>query len=184
MGIRQHGIGLRVPALHLIAAKRVDRLRRQANMRHHRNATFHEKADGLGHLNTPLQLHRARAGFRHQPGGIAKRLLRTFLVAGKGHVDHHHRLFQSARYGLTVQDHHLHRDAKRRGQTVQHHPDAVANQHKIAMTVHELRHRCGIGGQAHQRGAAFAGANILGIGCHFAGRCTHDAVLSVRIAHR
>ena len=46
----------------VVLTERVDRLRGEADMRHHRHAALGEEADGLGHAHAALQLDRAAGG--------------------------------------------------------------------------------------------------------------------------
>jgi hypothetical protein len=59
---------------------------------------------------------------------------------------------------------------------MQHHADAVADEHEIAMRIHHPGHRRGIGGQADDRGAAFHRPDIFGHRGGFSGGCAHDLV--------
>ena len=73
-----HDLGMFFLALaaRAIAAQRIDRLRGQADMGHDRDAALAQKRDGFGHHLTAFQLHRRRAGFRHDAAGAGKGLLR------------------------------------------------------------------------------------------------------------
>ncbi len=175
-GIGQQRLGGIAAALHLVAAKRVDRLRRQPDMRHHRHAARHQKRDGFGHVPPAFQLDRRSACLGHQMCCAAKCLFGAFLVAAERHVDDQHRSGQPARHCAPVHHHHLHRHAQRRGQTVQHHAHTVADQHHIAMRVHHLRHGRGIGRQADNRGAALHRPDILGQRGGLVGRGAHCRV--------
>ena len=129
-------------------------------MGHHRNATIDDEADRFSHVPPAFKLHRARAGFGHKPGRVAKGLRRAFFVAGEGHVHDHQGAIQPTRHRAAMQDHHFHRDVQRRGHAVQDHPDAVAHQNQIAFPIGKLGHRGGISGQTDQRAAPLAGADI------------------------
>src|SRR3546814_5287334 len=52
-------------AARAISAKRIDRLRRQADMPDHRNAAPGQKGDGLGHGLAAFQLHRRMRSEEH-----------------------------------------------------------------------------------------------------------------------
>ena len=129
-------------------------------MRHHRDAARDEEADRAGHALAALQLDRRAAGRRHQPGGAAERLLAALLIGAERQVDDHQRPFEAATNRLPVQDHHVEGDAERRRHAVEDHADAVADQDDVAMAVDEPRHRRGVGGEADQRRAAFAGRHV------------------------
>ncbi|OWK20579.1 hypothetical protein AJ88_28620 [Mesorhizobium amorphae CCBAU 01583] len=111
-------------------------------------------------VSAALELDGRTAGFGHDARGIAESLLGAFLVRAEGHVDDHQRLLQAASHGLTVHDHHLQRHAECRGQAVENHADAVADQHDIAMGIDQPGNRGGICRQADQRSLAFPQANI------------------------
>ncbi len=96
-------------------------------MRHHRDAALHQKPDGLGHLDTALQLDRRSSGFAHQPRRIGKGLRRPLFIRAKRHINHQHGVAQATRDGRAMQNHHLHGDAQRRRQPVQHHSNAVTD---------------------------------------------------------
>ncbi len=68
------GVGV---AARAVAAERVDRLRRQPDMAHHRNAATHEKRDRLGHFLAAFELDRGAAGLGQHARGGAERLLRA-----------------------------------------------------------------------------------------------------------
>jgi hypothetical protein len=72
-------------ALHLVAAERMHRLRRQADVAADRDAALDEKATVGGHFLAAFELDHLRAG-RHQRDGVAEGLFRRFLVAAEGHV--------------------------------------------------------------------------------------------------
>jgi len=50
---------------------------------HDRNAAVDDEAGRFGHMLATLKLHRAGAGFSHQPGGVVERLSGAFLVAAE-----------------------------------------------------------------------------------------------------
>jgi hypothetical protein len=80
------GVGL---ALHLEAAKRMHRLRRQTDMRAHRNRPFDQKAHCVREPFTALELHHLRAGahqFHRAPEGVFRRAVRA-----ERQVGHHQR---------------------------------------------------------------------------------------------
>ena len=64
---------MRVAALHLEAADGVERLRRQADMAHDRDAALDQEADGLRHALAAFELHRAAAGLLQDPRGGPER---------------------------------------------------------------------------------------------------------------
>ena len=125
-----------------VAAQLVYRLRRQAQVPHHRNAGRHQ-ARGRGHgALAAFQLHPVRAAFLHQPAGIAQRLLLRNVVREKRHVGNHQRPARTARHGLGMAHHVVHRD--RQGVVVAQHriAQAVAHQNRgHAGGFHKVRQR-------------------------------------------
>ncbi len=131
-------------------------------MRHDRHAARGQEGNRLGHVLATLKLHGRGAGFGHQARGIAEGLLRAFFIGPEGHVDDRHRLGQAAHHRPTMQDHHLHRHAQRRGHAMQHHADGVTHQRDVAVPIDDSGNRRGIGGQHHQRGTTLARLDVGG----------------------
>ena len=125
------GIGLDLAA-GTIAAIGVDRLWLQPDMAQNRHAPVDQEGDGLGHRCTAFELHPDTAGLGHDPGGAAKSLGGTLLVAAERKIDDHERRLGPAHDGAAMRDHHVqgHRHGAR--QPVDHHAEAVAHQQQIA----------------------------------------------------
>src|SRR3546814_7677480 len=64
-------------AAHAIAAQDVDRLRRQPDMAHHRDAALGQEFDRRRQHLAPLDLDRCGAGFLEQGRGIVERPFRA-----------------------------------------------------------------------------------------------------------
>ena len=64
-------------ALHPVAAELVDRLRGQAQVRHHGDAGRDQRLDLRQHAGAALELDGLDAGLLHEPGGGLQRLLRA-----------------------------------------------------------------------------------------------------------
>lgn len=124
--------------LYAITAESIERLRRQSDMGHHRHAARSKEAYRLGYAFAAFELDCRTAGLRDHASGIAKGLLKTFLIGAERHVDDHQRPFQAPPDRLSVHDHHLERDAKRRRQAVKHHADTVTHQDDIAVRIDQL----------------------------------------------
>ena len=79
---QRFGVGDQPPGFRFRAGLRpepaqlVYRLRRQAQVSHHRNAGVHDAAHGLAHRPAALHLHRVRSAFLDQPAGVAQRFRR------------------------------------------------------------------------------------------------------------
>ena len=77
--------GLEVLALHPEAAERVDRLRREAEVAHHRDLGVEDRAHRVEPLAATLELHRAGAG-ADQPRRVGDGLGGGHVVAEPGQV--------------------------------------------------------------------------------------------------
>ena len=75
-------------------------------------------------------------------------------------IDDHQRALRAAHHRVTLQDHHVKRHRHGGFETVHHHAERVADQDDIAIGVDDARGVRVIGGQAHDRLAALAGADI------------------------
>ena len=67
---------------------------------------------------------------------------------------------RAAHHGVALQDHHLERHRHGGLQPVHHHAERVADQDDVAIAVDQARGMGVIGGQAHDRLAALAGADV------------------------
>ena len=74
LGVVQQPVAVLAPALDPVAAERVDRLRGEAEVRHHRDAGRDQLLDLPGHPLAALQLDRVRPGLLEEPGGGGQRL--------------------------------------------------------------------------------------------------------------
>ena len=95
-------------ALHLVAAELVDRLRRQAEVAHHRDAGLDEQAHRLGDARAALQLDGLRAALLEHAAGVAQGVGGAGLVAHERHVGDDVRLAGGADDGLHVVQHLVH----------------------------------------------------------------------------
>ena len=88
LGVGADGRGsVGVAALDAEAADRVERLRRQADMAHDRNAALDEEADGLRHAAAALELHGAAAGLLQDPRGGPEGAPRALLIGAERQID-------------------------------------------------------------------------------------------------
>ncbi|CCV16593.1 hypothetical protein MESS4_p50004 [Mesorhizobium sp. STM 4661] len=55
-------------------------------------------------------------------------MVQAFLVRPERHVNDHQRVFKAAADRLSMHDHHVERDGKGGGQSMQHHADPIADQ--------------------------------------------------------
>ena len=120
-----------VMAARAVAAERIDRLRRQPDMAHHRHAAPGQERDRLGHLLAAFELDRHAAGLGHHPGGGAERLLRRGLIAAERQVDDDQRVLGRPHHRGAMRDHHVERDRQGAVEAVDHHRQAVADQEEI-----------------------------------------------------
>ena len=72
--------GVELLALHLEAAERVDRLRREPDVAHHRDLGVEDRGDRVEALATALELHRAGAG-PDELGRVVHGLVAAHVVA-------------------------------------------------------------------------------------------------------
>ena len=147
-------------ALRLEAAEDVDRLRRQPDMRHHRNAALAEEADGLAHALAAFELDGAALGFLHHHRRIAERLLRAFLIGAERHVDDDQRPLGAAHHRAAMQDHQVERHGKRRLESMHHHAERVAHQQEVDILVGNRRRMGVIGGERDDGVLALAGGDL------------------------
>jgi hypothetical protein len=154
-------------------AERVDRLRREADMRHHGDAALGQKRDGLRHAPAALELDGAATGLLEDARRRHEGLLPRRLIGTERHVDHDQRALRAAHHGVALQDHHVERHRHRALEPVHHHAERVADQDHVAMLVEDARGVRMIGGERDDRLAALAGADVgrgeaplLGMGRH------------------
>ena len=119
--------------MHPEAAEGVLALRREADVRHHRDAGLVQQPDLRSYADAALELDRLRAALLHHADGGVERLLRAGLVGAEGQVGHDQRALRGAGDGLgheqQVLDGHRHRaavpeDDVARGVADEHHRDA------------------------------------------------------------
>jgi hypothetical protein len=138
------------------AAQHVDRLRGEADVRHHRNAALGEEADAVGHAPPAFELDRAAARLLHDMGGVAEGLRRALLVGAERHVHHHQRAPGAAHHRATVHDHQLERHRHGRFVAVHHHAEAVTDEQEIHERIGNRRRMRVVGGQRDNGLAALA----------------------------
>ena len=85
-GVGEQLLGAGATALHPVAAEGVLALRREADVRHHRDAGLGQQPDLRGHADAALELDRLGAALLHQPHGRLERLLGSGLVAAERQV--------------------------------------------------------------------------------------------------
>ena len=149
-------------ALHAKAAHRVDRLRGQPDMAHHRHAAADQERHRLRHVRAALQLDRAGAGLLQHARGVAERLLAAFLVGAERHVDDDQRALRAAHHRPALQDHHVERDRHGRLQPVHDHAERVADQDEVAIAVDDPGRVRVIGGERDDPLAVLASGDIDG----------------------
>ena len=82
------------------------------------------------------------------------------FVGAERQVDDHQRTPGAAHHRVALQDHHVERDGHRAFEPVHHHAERVPDQDDIAIAVEDARGMRVIRGQANERLAALAGANV------------------------
>ena len=133
--------------LRLETADDVHRLRRQSDMRHHRNPAVNEITDRLGHAPAALDLHRAAIGLLHHASAIAKRHRGAFLIGSEWHIDDDQRAPGAAHNRAAVHDHQLERHRHGCLVAVHNHAEAVADEQEIAVAIRDRRGMRVIGGK-------------------------------------
>jgi hypothetical protein len=140
--------------------ERVDRLRHETDMTHHRDSALGQERDGFTHPHASLELHGPASRLLHDARRIGKRLLARCLIGAERHVDHDQRALAAADDRLTLEDHHVQRDRHGGAETVHHHAKGVADQQEVAVLVEQACRVSVIRGQRHDRLAALPGADI------------------------
>jgi hypothetical protein len=100
-------------ALRTERAKHVDRLRRQADMRHHRHAAFDQETNRLRHARAAFDLDGAAARFFEHARSIHEGLFLRALVGTERHVDDDQRALTATHHRVALQNHHFERDGNR-----------------------------------------------------------------------
>ncbi len=140
--------------LHLVAAKLVDRLRRQANVAHHRDAGLYKSSDRVGHAYAAFELDRVRARFGHEATGVAQRLLGSNLERHKRHVGDDQRMRGTAHDGTRVVKHVIHGDGQCRIMAENDHPERIAHENRIDTSFIDQTRRRGVVRGDHDDGPA------------------------------
>ena len=140
-------------ALDDVAAQAVLALRREADVRHHRDARGHDAADLLGAANPALELHGVGVRLFHEAERGVKRFVGTGLVGSERHVGDDERAFDGScdRAGQRNELIHGHRE---RGVEAEHVvAGGVADQQKVdAGLVEDLGAQLVVAGQAGDLG--------------------------------
>jgi hypothetical protein len=90
-------------------------LRREADVRHHRDAGPHDGLDRRRHAAPALELHRVRQALLHHPDRRRERLPRRLLVAAERQVRDDERAFRRPRDGAYQRQHLVDGHRQRRG---------------------------------------------------------------------
>ena len=121
----------RLAALHPVAAQGVHGLRREAQMRTHRNAALHQEMHGVGRPIAAFKFHHVGPGL-HQHHGAAQRLFGGLVVGAKGQVANHPSgaldAAQTAHHAFGVVAHGFQTDTRGAVQTLADHAQRVAHQ--------------------------------------------------------
>ena len=172
---------LLVVAARAVAAERVDRLRGEADMAHHRDAAPGEERDRLGHLLAAFELYRQAAGLGHDPGGGAERVRWRRLIRPKRQIHDNRRVARRPHHRSAMRDHHVEGHGQRAVEAVDHHRQAVADQEQVDLRVEQPRHRGGIGRKTHQLVAAFAAFDLADREALGPGLDAHTALMTMPI---
>ena len=130
--VGEHALGaVDVAPLHAPAAQRVDALRREADVAHHRDARIHHQPDLGADLRPALQLHRVHAALFQEATGIFERLMDIALIAHEGHVADQEREAGAALHRAAVVEHLVHGDGQRVLMPKDDHRERVADQDRV-----------------------------------------------------
>ena len=124
------GLGLLLGA-HAVGAELVDRLRRQAEMSHHRDTGRQYALYRLADLRAPFELHGLGSGLLHDTHGRCQRLHGVALIRAERQIHHHKRALCRAGDALGIGDHLVESD-RERGEVSGHYVGGrVAHQYEI-----------------------------------------------------
>ena len=136
-------------ALHLESAERVHRLRRQADVTHHRDLGVEDRLDGFDAARlSAFDLHRLRAGLDERARRCAPILRPTRGTRGTACRRRRARATRRARRRARVVEHVVDRDAQRVGVSEDDHAEGVADEDDVgAGGVGDLRARVVVRGE-------------------------------------
>ncbi len=146
IGLELRG-GLVAPALDLEAAEGMHRLRRQADVRAHRNAAFDQETEGGRQPLAAFELDHLRAGLHHAHGAVEGLLGRA--VGAEGQIRHEQRLGRAARHAFGVVDDVVERDGQRGLLALHHVAQRIADQHHVHAAALHQGGEAGIVGRQH-----------------------------------
>ena len=150
-----------------MAAELVDRLVRQADVAHDRDAGPDDRLDGVGAPLSALELDRAGAAFAHQHTGVLEAGFQRDAIAEERHIRHDQGVVRAPHDGFGVVEHLRHR-----------YPDgAVVAEHHLAERVADQKHRNAGVVQDAGRGEVVGGehGDLLAVGVQLRDRCDREA---------
>ena len=118
-------------ALHVKSAHRVDRLRRQPDVAHHRNFGFHQPVNQFEAPLAALDFHGFRAALFHEAHRVAHRILDRHVEAAVGHVGDEQRVARAAANRAHVMQHFVERDRQRAVVAEHGHADRIAHENDV-----------------------------------------------------
>ena len=118
-------------SLHLIAAQRIHRLGRQADVSHHRNLRFGKTRNQLQSSLSAFHLYCFRPGFFYETHGVAMRLCRIRVIAAERHVGDDQRAPRTPPHRARVMQHVFEGHRKRAFVTQHYHTEGIANEYHI-----------------------------------------------------
>ena len=118
-------------ALHAESAERVHRLRRQADMAHHRNFGFHQPRDAIHAPLAAFDFHGFGAGFFHEAQALRTASASSIVIAAVGHVRDQQRSPHAAAHGARVVQHFVHGDGQRVFVAEHDHAQRIADEHDV-----------------------------------------------------
>ena len=143
---------LRGPPLRLEASQRTRRLRRQANVPHHRDSRAGDRPRPLHRRPAALQLHGIAARLFDEPLRVLDCVLVRALIGAERHIADQERRAQTPPNGGRHGHHLVHPDRRRGLVPEHHHRGGVAHQHDVhARFLGHLRGGEVVGGDHHDR---------------------------------
>jgi hypothetical protein len=109
----------------------VNGLRREADVRHHRNARVHARAQCRVHPHTAFELHRVRPALLNEAPRVANRLPRADLIRQERQIRDDQRAPHAAHHAPRVINHLLQRDRQRCRVSLHHHADGIAHEDRV-----------------------------------------------------
>ncbi len=186
LGLGDQLLGGVAAALHAVAAEVVLGLRREADVRHHRDAGVGEQLDLRHHRQAALELDRVRVGLLHEADRRVEGLLGRALVGPERQVSDDQRARRRAGDGADERDELVDRDRQRGlvgedvvggGVADEHHRDAGFVEGRGGVLVVRREHRPLLAALLHLLEVVDADLADLGASSRGSGRCSRSGAV-------